>query len=372
MIMKNRMIIALLSITMLVVWTAYPDDISTLRNGGQLAVDDLHSKWTAAAATERIEIAKTLDRVCAQKDCQASRLFWHTDLESAKAEAQRLGRPILSLHLLGRLDEELSCANSRFFRTLLYSDESISRLMRDGFVLHWHSVREVPRVTIELGGGRVIRQTITGNSAHYLLDANGAPLDMLPGLYSPAAFRDQLERWITLHRTLTPETLNAYHRERLRFTTVQADAYGIDSTINGQQPVWIAQRQSMVKAATEVPLLRQLKRGERTIARQMQQLAVIGEQGKKDVQFSESTLQLMRSKQRLTDEMLDNLRRSVASDSVFNEYDLHRKVHAWFVGGEVSDLHSLNERVYDELFMTPSSDPWLGLQSDSVFIALED
>ena len=372
MIMKNRMIIALLSITMLVVWTAYPDDVSTLRNGGQLAVDDLHSKWTAAAVAERIELQTTLDRVCAQKDCHASRLFWHTDLESAKAEAQRLGRPILSLHLLGRLDEELSCANSRFFRTLLYSDESISALMRDGFVLHWYSVREVPRVTIELGGGRVIRQTITGNSAHYLLDANGAPLDVLPGLYSSTAFREQLERWITLHRTLTPETLSAYHRERLRFTTTQADAYGIDSTINGQQPVWTAQRQSMSKAATEVRVLRQLKPGERTIARQMQQLAAIGEQGKKDVQFSESTLRLMRSKQQLTDEMLDNLRRSVASDTVFNEYDLHRRVHGWFVGGEVSDLYSLNERVYDELFMTPSSDPWLGLQSDSVFIGIEE
>jgi hypothetical protein len=206
MIMKNRMIIALLSVTMLVVLTARPDDVSTLRAGGQLAVDDLHAKWAAAAPEAREELSAKLDRVCAQKDCHASRLFWYTDLEQAKAEAQRTGRPILALHLLGRLDEELSCANSRFFRTLLYSDDSISNLLRDDFVLYWHSVRDVPRVTIELGDGRVIRQTIAGNSAHYLLDANGAPLDVLPGLYSPAAFRDQLERWVTLHRTLSHET----------------------------------------------------------------------------------------------------------------------------------------------------------------------
>ena len=373
MIMKNRMILALLTLTMLVVWAAYPDDVSTLRNGGQLAVNDLHAKWTAAAPAERIEAQKTLDRVCAQKDCHASRLFWYTDLEAAKAEARRVGRPILSLHLLGRLDEELSCANSRFFRTLLYSDESISAVMRDGFVLHWHSVREVPRVTIELGGGRVIRQTITGNSAHYLLDANGVPLDVLPGLYSPTAFREQLESWITLHRTLTPESLFAYHRDRLIATNAQAVELGIDGRWqNGQQPVWVAQRQAQSKAMTETRVLRQLKPGERTIARQMQQLADIGEQGKEAVQFSASTMQLMQSKQAITAEVLDNLRRSVAADTAFNEYDLHRRVHEWFVNGEVGDLYSLNERVYDELFLTPSSDPWLGLQPDSVFMGIEE
>ncbi len=372
MIMKNRMIIALLTITMFVVATARPDDVSALRARGQLAVDDLYAEWSAAKPQERIELRDKLDRVCAQKDCYTSRLFWHTDLEQAKAEARRLGRPILSLHLLGRLDEELSCANSRFFRTLLYSDPSISPLMREQFVLHWHSVREVPRVTIELGGGRVIRQTITGNSAHYLLDANGAPLDVLPGLYSPAAFRDQLERWVTLHRTLTPESLRAYHAEQLRSTSARAIELGFDGvTYPGQQLAWRAQRQAQSKAATEVRVLRQVKAGERTIARQMDQLFAIGEQGKKDVQFSGATLLLMRSKQEITEALLDNLRRTVAADTAFNEYDLHRRAHEWFVNEQVGDLLSLNERVYDELFLTPSSDPWLGLQPDLVFIGIE-
>ncbi|MFL6244935.1 MAG: hypothetical protein ACJ74H_02840 [Thermoanaerobaculia bacterium] len=366
------MIIALLAVTILVVSAARPDDVSTLRARGQLAVDDLHAKWAAASPEAREELSKTLDQVCAQKDCHASRLYWYTDLEQAKAEAQRTGRPILALHLLGRLDEELSCANSRFFRTLLYSDDSISKLLREHFVLYWHSVREVPRVTIELGDGRVIRQTIAGNSAHYLLDANGAPLDVLPGLYSPAAFRDQLERWVTLHRTLTPETLLAYHSERLRLTSARATELGLDVTMYpGQQPAWNAQRQAQTKAVTEVRVLRQVKPGERAVARQMEQLFVIGEQGKRDVQFSESTLQLMSSKQELTEQVLDNLRRTVAADTVFNEYELHRRAHQWFLNEELGDLVSLNERVYDELFQTPSSDPWLGLQPDTVFTGIE-
>jgi hypothetical protein len=378
MIMKNRMIISLLAITMFGVRTARPQlvspDVLEARMQGQAGVDGLHAKWAAAAPADRIALQEKLDRVCAQKDCHASRLFWYTDLDEAKAEAKRLGRPILSLHLLGRLDEELSCANSRFFRTLLYSDGAISSILRDQYVLHWHSVREVPIVTIELGGGRVIRQTITGNSAHYLLDANGRPLDVLPGLYSPAAFRDQLERWVTLHHTLTPQTLLAYHQERFAETTMLAAKLGIDRKIyEGQQAVWVAQRQSRSKAYTEVPLLRQLKTGadKRANADQAAAANAIGERGKEDVRFSPETLQLMSAKQQLTDELLDNLRRTVAADTAFNEYDLHRRVHEWFANDEVGDLDSLNERVYDELFLTPSSDPWLGLQPDSVFVGIE-
>ena len=96
----------------------------------------------------------TLDAVCAQHDCAASHLYWYTDLTAARAEAERTGKPILSLRLLGRLDEELSCANSRFFRAVLYPDPQVASLLRDHFVLHWESVRPVPKVTVDFGDGR--------------------------------------------------------------------------------------------------------------------------------------------------------------------------------------------------------------------------
>jgi hypothetical protein len=83
-----------------------------------------------------------------------------------------------------------------------------------------------------------------------------------------------------------------------------------------------------------------------------------------------STLRLMNSKQPLTAELLANLRRTIAGDPMWNEYDLHRRAHGWFANGEVVDLQSLNERVYDELFLTPSSDPSLGLRSDLIFSAI--
>src|SRR5947199_4701583 len=98
--------------------------IAQLRAMGQPGVDALmqwrESKELDPAAQRRFETA--IDRVCRQRDCAWSGLYWYTDLAAAQQAAQREHKPILTLRLLGNLDEELSCANSRFFRTILYSN----------------------------------------------------------------------------------------------------------------------------------------------------------------------------------------------------------------------------------------------------------
>src|SRR4051794_8465505 len=66
---------------------------------------------SADAQWQRIKAA--LDSIAGQRDCYASKLYWFTDLEQAKAAAKAAGKPILSLRLLGKLTDEFSCANSR-------------------------------------------------------------------------------------------------------------------------------------------------------------------------------------------------------------------------------------------------------------------
>jgi hypothetical protein len=51
---------------------------------------------------------------------------------------------------------------------------------------------------------------------------------------------------------------------------------------------------------------------------------------------------------------------------------LHRAMHEWFVAQSApADLEALNEKVYAELFLTPSSDPWLGLSPQNTYTGLE-
>jgi hypothetical protein len=166
--------------------------------------------------------------------------YWFTDLEAAKRQAKAEGKPILSLRLLGNLSDEYSCANSRFFRVLFYANKQINPLLRDKFVLHWSSERPVPVVTIDFGDGKKIKQTLTGNSAHYLLDDSGRPLDVLPGLYSPQEFEKWLvageklaANWKAESITTREQSLQKWHKERMQAIWKEA------ALLNGNNDVWV-------------------------------------------------------------------------------------------------------------------------------------
>ncbi|HSK64227.1 MAG TPA: hypothetical protein VK893_10305, partial [Pyrinomonadaceae bacterium] len=173
--------------------------IELLRSRGPEGLNELRMRYaeqikkhiddpTLQPDAEWQRITKALDAVSGQKNSFISGLYWYTDLNEAQRVATASRKPILSLRLLGNLTDELSCANSRFFRAVLYSNAEISSVMRDRFVLHWQSVRPAPVVTIDFGDGRKLERTVTGNSIHYVLDSSGRLLEAFPGLYGPQAF----------------------------------------------------------------------------------------------------------------------------------------------------------------------------------------
>jgi hypothetical protein len=71
--------------------------------------------------------------------------------------------------------------------------------------------------------------------------------------------------------------------------------------------------------------------------------------------------------------MLRSFERSVSLDTVYNELVLHRRVHAWFAASAAFTRRGteLVDKVYDELFATPRSDPWLGLRPRLGYSALD-
>jgi hypothetical protein len=243
------------------------EDITALRAEGPPALDRLLARWDAMPpGAARDALARRIDKVAGQRYATASRLYWHTDLAAAKAAATATGKPILSLRMLGRLDEDLACANSRFFRVALYANTELSAFLRDRFVLHWSSERAVPRITIDYGDGRTLVRTVTGNSAHYVLDAQGRPLDVLPGLYAASVFRSQLEQSLVLVDRVRDhsgekraELIADHHRTRqqaaqLFWTSLAQDNPGWVVDQDGQEQFLRAQLPTYGKGAVEMPV----------------------------------------------------------------------------------------------------------------------
>jgi hypothetical protein len=70
--------------------------------------------------------------------------------------------------------------------------------------------------------------------------------------------------------------------------------------------------------------------------------------------------------------VLVNFERNIALDTVRNEYLLHTQLHEWFIAGrDTIDIDTLNEKVYAQLFLTPSADPWLGLLPNDAYTGIE-
>ncbi|HXU44299.1 MAG TPA: hypothetical protein VN783_02130 [Thermoanaerobaculia bacterium] len=347
------------------------------------------------------EFARVLDQVCAQRDCASSKLYWYTDWDAALAAAKASGKPILSLRLLGRLDEDLSCANSRFFRTVLYADPEISRILRERFVLHWRSVRPVPRISIDFGDGRTLTGTLTGNSIHYVLDARGRLIDALPGLIGPGAFERELlalEAAARAAAKLGDEELAAASRRRHReaagslSTALTAD---LDAPLDplgrhagvrlvaparlaAPQPTALeAARLAMSKSAVEMPILATLlppAPGERW--GEGVDWQAVARFHREDWRLDGAARFRLESKMGLAPgpdalRAARNFERLLAEDTARNTLGLRGVLHAWLAEEKGAvDLEAFNERVYAELFLTPSSDPWLGLRPDGVFTGL--
>lgn len=382
-------------------------ELRTLGPTGLRTLIDLHSQQISeyvanpnlAATPEWLRLSAALDAVSQQRNSYMSGLYWYTNLAEAKRAAAAAGKPILSLRLLGRLTDELSCANSRFFRTVLYSNAEISAALRERFILHWETVRPAPIITIEFGDGRKLVRTITGNSIHYILDSDGQVIDGLPGLYGPAAFMraiGETEGIFKRMRDVEPELkwglLVSYYRNRVN--RLSLDWLNDVKKTGGQEPEGVLIRQdhngnalaimpiAITKAMTETTMLRSMMSVSEALGRTTDDEAwkKIAALHQDDARLDEHSITLIkRQTQDLPDgsKSLNNLLRtlqdSIALDTVRNEYKLHVKLYSWlFTDRRRTELNALNEKVYAELFATPRSDPWLGLLAPDVYTGLDN
>lgn len=348
-------------------------------------------KKTGIADEKWQRIAHALDTVAMQKDVYASKLFWHKDLQKAQAEAQRTNKPILSLRLLGNLNEEFSCANSRFFRAILYPNAQISNYLQSNYVLHWQSVRPAPKVTIDFGDGRKIERTITGNSIHYVLNEKGEVIDALSGLNSPQIFLEFLQTAQSLAKSGTNP--NMFRGNKHRVLLSQMNRIGQQLKLNFDNsrkpirnfeempPAVTSMSIAVTKMVVEMPVLKDItadmtKYGEEQInLENWKQFAKIA---RKDAKLDEKSIAFIRRqnvKNNLSAQefssMISKLEEFISIDTARNEFLLRPTLLVWLAKDEGKDLTKFNEKIYSQLFLTPSADKWLGLYAPDIYTALD-
>ena len=355
------------------------------------------------ADPEWLRITKALDTVSGQKNSYLSGLYWYTDLKEAQRVATESGKPILSLRLLGKLTDDLSCANSRFFRTVLYSNAEIASVLRERFVLHWQSVRPAPVITIDFGDGRKLESTITGNSIHYVLDSSGQLLEAFPGLYGPQAFMRGLADAEALFKSVNgplnkkPDQqktglLWKYYRGQLDKLNV---AWYEDITkIGGQAPKGFMPSTgpdgklaaitvmplAITKAYSEANMLRAMTATPEALGRITDEAAwkKIAQLHASDAVLDNASIGLIKRQNPALSEqefaaMVRKFQDLIALDTVRNEYLMHTKLYPWLLRDPSrTDLEKFNEKVYAELFFTPRSDPWLGLVNRDSYVGIDN
>lgn len=377
--------------------------INELRGMGPTGLDALFAKYaveivkfnsTGVADDNWKLVSNALDSVAMQKDAYASHLYWYTDLDAAKRVAAAKNRPILSLRLLGNLNEEFSCANSRLFRAVLYPNAEISKYLRENYILHWQSVRPAPRITIDFGDGRKIERTITGNSIHYILDREGNIIDALPGLYTPTAFLKYLtqgreiaqivdraskpdrERALMQYRKTNFDRIKQQRDKSIALARVALTETSVGLTAIRVAPVAVTK----MVMTDEYSLLRVYDDFAKFEAKidfsDWDKLAKLYSPAPKLDANSIAFIRRQNAGTALSEAefttLFAKLDSFMALDTTRNDFLYHAKLYQWLNDDRSGEsLDRFNERVYADIFRTPTTDKWLGLYSTDVYTALD-
>jgi hypothetical protein len=259
-----------------------------------------------------------------------------------------------------------------------------------------------------------------------VLDERGRVIDAIPGLMGPTPFFSALSSASQFHRTLagaSDELFSkrsfAYHTERerslleawkselaaLRISVSSKDARALDAQTSrllaARQtaaslpvPAAIAGVRAAGKGVVEGPLVRAVAPlptftsndlRERTTPEVWTRLAERHQHSEDAPKLSRASRALMRELSpraldpnakpaALTDEGFDALvarfEKLLAVDTQRNRLELGLALHQRLAAFPNEDFQELNRWVYSTVFLTPRSDPWLGLTADGEFTAL--
>ena len=247
-------------------------------------------------------------------------------------------------------------------------------------------------MTIDYGDGRRLERTTAGNSAHYILDEHGTVLDVLPGLYAPTTFRQELESSLALAARVRDKS-NAeraslvanYHRQRV--ATAERDWARLAATPSIPALRQLPAPPTVSKMAIERRDLRVFAKGlapEVVSEDQIQVWSAAGQllYGAGGPVLDDASRALVArlhnagpQELRATDQdvraILARLEQTIVADTALNQLRLRPQISREIVreGGRIS-FPTLNDWIQRQVFRTPREDAWLGLLQRDVFTGL--
>jgi hypothetical protein len=124
---------------------------------------------------------------------------------------------------------------------VLFSDERVREVLNNQVIASWEMVREVPKVTIDFGDGRVLERTLKGNTVIYLCKPDGTVIDAYPGIYTPDDFLRELQKGLDILHSSPGAALAEWHKAKI-----------------GELATNEFKRSALSKAVVETPLLNAL------------------------------------------------------------------------------------------------------------------
>lgn len=209
---------------------------------------------------------------------------------------------------------------------MLFSNDKVADVVNQMFEPAWESVRPVPLVTIDFGGGRRITRTLHGNIATYVCTPRGQVVDVLPGLYTPELFGQRL--------MLIGMLAKAAPAEPAAFADWLANQHR-------EQPAPGAKRK--------------IRDVSKTVTLELPVIAALGV-GVGPVPTPEEVAAVLGSKEELT------VWEALVEDTRINDGERRRQVSEFLRSAGPIPPAAMTKWLYREVLDADIDDPWLGLQ----------
>ena len=169
---------------------AYGPLLSPQRPGSERGVRLSRPQSQSAKPERSGEVPPLAQATCKERvEILTSELVWYKSLARARSEAERSGKPIFWVHMLGQIDGN-TCGAASALRAVSLAKDPVYSILKDDFVVGYKNIdgKNFAGIPHQHGPDENVGDTTNGAGAHNLqllvLAPDGTVLTCLPGYWS--------------------------------------------------------------------------------------------------------------------------------------------------------------------------------------------